>query len=96
MAETEKDNEQIIETVDEEGNIVKFELIDIVSVDEVEYGLLMPLESSELEEDEAVLMRLKKEGEEFVFEGIEDDDEFEKVVEYIQNYEEELDEDEEE
>ncbi len=94
MSEAEKQNDQIIETVDEEGNVVKFELIDIISVDEIEYGLLMPVTDSD-EEDEAVLMRLKKEGEEFIFEGIEDDDEFERVVDYIQNLEDEPEEDEE-
>lgn len=94
MSEAEKQNDQIIETVDEEGNVVKFELIDIISVDEIEYGLLMPVTDSD-EEDEAVLMRLKKEGEEFIFEGIEDDDEFERVVDYIQNLDDESEEDEE-
>lgn len=86
-------NEQIIETVDEEGNVVKFELIDIVTVDEIEYGLLLPVgaeeDEDEDEEEEVVLMKLKKEGEEFIFEAIEDDEEFEKVVEYIQTLEEE-------
>ncbi|MDD3236784.1 MAG: DUF1292 domain-containing protein [Candidatus Gastranaerophilales bacterium] len=85
------ENEQIIETLDEEGNVVKFELIDIVEVDEVEYGLLLPIdEFNEKDDDsEVVLMRLKKEGDEFVFEAIEDDDEFNKIVELIQNMDEE-------
>lgn len=87
---TDKDDvkEQIIETVDEEGTVVKFELIDIVELDEIEYGLLLPLsdsEDDEEEEDEVVIMRLKKEGEDFIFEAIEDDDEFDKVVEAIQD-----------
>jgi len=86
---TDKDDvkEQIIETVDEEGTVVKFELIDIVELDEIEYGLLLPIcdsEDDEEEEDEVVIMRLKKEGEDFIFEAIEDDDEFDKVVEAIQ------------
>ncbi len=91
MTNQENTNEQIIETVDEDGNVVKFELIDIVEVDEIEYGLLLPIEdeSEEEEEDsEVVLMRLKKEGDEFVFEAIEDDEEFEKVVAFIENQEE--------
>ncbi len=90
MTNQENANEQIIETVDEDGNVVKFELIDIVEVDEIEYGLLLPIEDEESEEDEeneVVLMRLKKEGDEFVFEAIEDDEEFEKVVDFIENQE---------
>ena len=85
---TNKDDikEQIIETVDEEGTVVKFELIDIVELDEIEYGLLLPIsdEEDEEEEEEVVIMRLKKEGEDFIFEAIEDDDEFDRVVEAIQ------------
>lgn len=93
MTKSEDINDQIIETVDEEGNIVKFELIDIVEVDEIEYGLLLPIDEAKSEPDEdseVVLMRLKKEGEEFLFEAIEDDEEFEKVVEYIQSIEDEI------
>lgn len=92
-----EENEKIIETLDEDGNVVKFELLDIVEVDEIEYGLLLPLEEEEDEEEESevVLMRLKKDGEEFVFEAIEDDEEFEKVVEFIQNAEESEEDDEE-
>lgn len=92
MTKPEDVNDQIIETVDEEGNVVKFELIDIVEVEEIEYGLLLPLstETEEDDEEEVVLMRLKKEGEDFVFEAIENDEEFEKVVEYIQTIEDEI------
>ena len=95
MTNPENLNEQIIETVDEDGNVVKFELIDIVECDEIEYGLLSPVnEEASDEEDEVVLMRLKKEGENFVFEAIEEDEEFEKVVEFIQSLEDEIEEEE--
>ena len=36
------ENEELIETIDEEGNKVTFELIDVVTVDDVEYALLLP------------------------------------------------------
>ena len=55
-------NEQIIETVDENGNKVSFELLDIVTVDDIEYALLLPSEpSQEDDENEVLVMRLKKE-----------------------------------
>ena len=83
-------NEQIIETVDEQGNKVSFELLDIVTVDDVEYALLIPVEKSDDEEENEVLvMRLKKDGEEFTFEAIEDDEEFDKVAQYIEEVEDE-------
>lgn len=84
------DEDQIIETVDENGNMVKFELFDIVEVDEKEYALLLPIE--EEESDEVVLMRLSKDGDEYLFETIEDDEEFDKVAAYVEN----MDDDEEE
>lgn len=85
-------NEQIIETVDENGNKVSFELLDIVTVDDVEYALLLPSETTEEDdENEVLVMRLKKDGEEFTFEAIEDDEEFEKVAQYIEEVEDEID-----
>lgn len=81
------EEDQIIETVDENGNVVKFELFDIVEVDEKEYALLLP--ADEEDADEVVLMRISKDGEEYLFETIEDDAEFEKVAEYVENMEDE-------
>lgn len=97
MTNHEETEEQLIETVDEEGNVINFELIDIVDMDGQEYGLLLPKEENDdsEEEKEVVLMRLTKEGEEYIFEMIEDDDEFNKVVDYIDSLEE-TEEDEEE
>ena len=85
MKNQEEIDEQLIETLDEEGNIVNFELIDIIDMDGKEYGLLLPKEENDDsgEEKEVVLMRLTKEGEEYIFEMIEDDDEFNGVVEFI-------------
>ena len=83
---TNSDN--IIETIDEHGQHVKFELVDIVEVDEVEYGPLYPIEGfdpahPEKPGDKVIIMRLKKDGEDFIFEKIEDDEEFDKVADYV-------------
>ena len=82
------ENDNIIETIDEQGQHVKFELVDIVEVDEVEYGLLYPIEgfdpaNPEKPGDKVIIMRLKKDGEDFIFEKIEDDAEFDKVADYV-------------
>lgn len=79
-----KEEKQIIETIDENGEIVNFELFDIVEVEDKEYALLLPADSEE-DNDEVILMRLTKEGEEYLFEAIEDDAEFDRVSEYIEN-----------
>lgn len=81
------DEDQIIETLDENGNLVKFELYDIVEVDEKEYALLLPVEDEE--NDEIVLMKLTKDGDEYLFETIDDDAEFDKVAEYVESMDEE-------
>ena len=87
------ENEQLIETFDEEGNKVSSELLDIVTVDDVEYALLLPVDKEKNEDEKEILvMRLKKDGEEFLFEVIEDDDEFNKIAQYIEEIENEIDE----
>ena len=91
MTNHEEMEEQLIETIDEDGNVINFELIDIVQVEDDdsikdnEYALLLPVDENgdSDEEKEVVLMKLIKDGEEYLFEAIEDDEEFDKVVEYI-------------
>ncbi len=87
----ENEEKQLIETVDEDGNVINFELFDIVEVDNKEYALLLPAdaEDEDSEDGEIVLMRLTKDGEEYLFETIEDDEEFNKVEEYIKTLEDE-------
>lgn len=86
----ENEEKQLIETVDEEGNVINFELFDIIEVDGQEYALLLPPNAEEESEDgEILLMHLTKDGDDYLFETIEDDDEFNKVEEYIKTLEDE-------
>ena len=83
------ENKKIIETIDENGNTVKFELFDIVEFEGKEYALLT---NPEVEDDENIIvMKLLKEDDGYSFETIEDDEEFEKVSEYIESLEDEID-----
>lgn len=79
-----EEEKQLIETIDEEGNVINFELFDIVEFEEKEYALLLPAEDKS-DDDEVVLMRLTKDGEDYLFEAIDDDEEFERVAEFIEN-----------
>ena len=83
-------NEQLIETFDEDGNKVSFELLDIVTVDDVEYALLLPAGEKKDEEGEILVMRVHKDGEDYSFEVIEDDEEFNRIAEYIEELEDEI------
>ena len=87
-------DDQIIETMTEDGEVVQFRLFDIIEFEEKEYALLLPLEDEDDDDAEIVLMRLVKEDDDYLFETIDDDDEFDRVSEYIENLEE-ADEDEE-
>ncbi len=81
-------DEQIIETIDEQGKVIKFELVDVVDFEEKEYALLLPVDD---DGDELVLMRLMKDGEDYLFETIDDEEEFDRVAEYIESLEDEDD-----
>jgi uncharacterized protein YrzB (UPF0473 family) len=94
MSEHEEMESRIIKTQDENGEIHNFELIDIINIDNQDYGLLVYLDEEgkhpeDEDEEEVVIMRLKKENDAFTFETIEDDDEFDKVVSYLETEEEE-------
>ena len=91
-------NDDVIEITDENGETFKVELIDILTVDDVEYAILSPLEGCDCGEDDCdcdddyVLMKVKRDGEDYTFETIDDDDEFERVAAYIDELADEIDE----
>ncbi len=75
--------------VDEEGNEHRFNLLNIVEVSDSKYAIMLPEEQSEaIEEDEAVIFRIDtdNEGEEILVD-IEDDEEFERVCNYLDELE---------
>ena len=75
---------QIIKTLDEEGKETELKLLDIVRVDDIDYALLLP-KDADLDDDdtEVVLMRFKDENGEYIFEEIDDQDEFDLVEQAI-------------
>ena len=86
--------QQTIQTMDENGNEVNFQLIDVVNYDDQDYALLLPEGVDETDENaELILMRLIKDGEEYTFEVIDDDDEFDLVSQAIMDAEEGTEED---
>jgi hypothetical protein len=89
------DEENIIELTDDEGNVLKCELFDIIEFEGSQYALLVEADAAE-DEPEVVLMRYSEEGDDVFFETIDDDEEFEKVQNYIESLEEDDEEEEEE
>ena len=87
----------IVETFDEDGNKIYFNLLEIIEVNNHEYGIFEELGPTkekiklppEVEEEVIVMKILFKNGEYF-FEVIEDDDEFEAVMDFIDKHEDDL------
>ena len=75
--------ENIITLLDEENNEMEFEIIDVLELESKRYVFLLPMDEAakEQEEEEAVIFRLDtdEEGED-VFAYIEDDKEWDMVV----------------
>ena len=94
MAEEENN---LIELTDEEGNVIKCALYDIIDFEDKQYAILADM-SVEEEGDmyDTIITTYKEEDGTSYFETIEDD-EFDRVSEYVDKIldEEELDEDEE-
>lgn len=88
-----EENDNVIEITDEDGTKMLCKLYDIIEVEGNQYALLTEADSEE-EEPEVVLMRYLEEGDESYFETIDDDEEFERVSEYIETLEDGLPEDE--
>lgn len=79
----------IIQTKDENGETQSFELVDVFKVNDKDYAALIrvnddgtPIDS---EEEELILMRLIEEEDNYTFEEIEDDEEFNAVVDAFEN-----------
>ena len=81
-----KEENNIIEIVDENGETILCEVFTIVEFEDNDYALLIPKDQKDAEEAEFVVMRIEEEGDEISFVNL-DDDEFEKVSEYIENME---------
>lgn len=108
MAEEFDYEDNLIEITDEAGNVIKCELYDIVDFEDSQYAVLAEVDPDGLEDEdpEIVIMKYSEEDGSSYFETIADDDEFERVSEYIEtldydddeyyDYEEETDENEEE
>ena len=89
MTEEEK---SYVELADEEGNLTKCEVYDVVDFEEKTYALLLPLDEETEEDPELILLEYVEEGEDGFFQNIDDEDEFERVSAYIESLADEVEE----
>ena len=97
MSEEEKNEEQqYVEVLWEDGSIIKCEIYDVIDFENKTYALLIPLGEDD-EDTEVIVMEYVEDDEDNAhFQTIEDEDEFNRVCEYVQTISEEDIEDEEE
>ena len=84
----ELNEDEIIELVDDGGNVINFKLLDVTEYKGVKDALLLAAEpNEEIAEDEVVIFRLNEQEE--VLEPIEDENLLEEVFEFYQQETEE-------
>ena len=97
MSEEQKEDEQqYVEVLWEDGSIIKCEIYDVIDFENKTYALLIPL-GEEDDDTEVIVMEYVEDDEDSAhFQTIEDENEFNRVCEYVQTINEEDVEDEEE
>lgn len=94
MIMSDENEQQYVEIYGEDGEIVKCEIYDIVDFENKTYALLLPITSDSDDEEEAnvIVLEYIEEGDDCYFQNIEDENEFNRVCEYIRQLDEEEDE----
>ncbi len=84
----ENEDEELIELIDDDGNIINFKLLDVTEYKGEKYTLLLAAEpNDEIAEDEVVIFRYN-EGEQ-ILEPIEDENLLQEVFDFYQSEEDE-------
>ena len=87
MAEEEMN---LVELTDEEGNVTNCEVYDIVEFEGKTYAMLLPVEEESEDEPELIVLEYVEEGDECSFVSIDDEDEFNRVCDYIESLADEV------
>ena len=82
----------LVELSDEEGNVTSCEIYDIVEFEGKTYAMLLPVEESDSEDPELIVLEYIEEDEEGTFVSIEDEDEFNRVCDYIESLADDIEE----
>lgn len=81
----------LVELADEDGNVTQCEIYDVVDFEGKTYVMLLPQEDGD-EDPEIIVMEYVEEGEEGFFQNIDDEEEFDRVCEYIESLADEVEE----
>ena len=84
MSEEENLEQQYVEVLWEDGNVIKCEIYDIIDFEGKTYALLIPLGEDD-DDTEVIVMEYVEESEDSgYFKTIENEDEFNRVCDYVQ------------
>ena len=96
MSEEQNEEQQFVEVLWEDGTVIKCEIYDVIDFENKTYALLIPLGEDD-DDTEVIVMEYVEDDEDSAhFQTIEDEDEFNRVCEYVQSFEDEEYDDEEE
>ena len=97
MSEEQNNEElQYVEVLWEDGSVIKCEIYDVIDFEEKTYALLIPLDEND-DDTEVIVMEYVEDDEDNAhFQTIEDEDEFNRVCNYVKSLEEEYEDEEEE
>ena len=85
-----EEEQNYVEIIDEDGQVTKCEISDVIDFEEKTYALLLPISESEDDEDaEVIVMEYIEEGDDGYFQNIEDEAEFNRVCQYIESLDDE-------
>ena len=92
--QNEQQDVQYVEVLWEDGSVIKCEIYDVIDFENKTYALLIPMGEDD-EDTEVIVMEYVEEDEDNAhFQTIEDEDEFNRVCEYVQSFEEDLEDEE--
>lgn len=82
---SEEFEKNYVELADEDGGITKCEVYDVVDFEGKTYAMLLPIEDENSDDPELIVLEYIEEGDEGFFQNIDDEEEFERVCEYIES-----------
>lgn len=88
MSKEEESN--IVSLTGDDGNEIKCEVFDIIEFENKTYALLIPqdeIEEADEPQEKLIVLEYVEEGDDCYFQNIEDDEEFDRVCEFVNTLE---------
>ena len=88
MSKEEESN--IVSLTGDDGNEIKCEVFDIIGFENKTYALLIPqdeIEEDDEQQEKLIVLEYVEEGDDCYFQNIEDDEEFDRVCEFVNTLE---------